>query len=114
VAAVSRPVTAAAEEVATVLARIPADERALFEILLAEARYGLQPRDDVVGTRWNWSAGLLRRALLEAGGAMCHAAIIAREFGLPAVIGATGATTHIPDGALVEVDPSQGTIRVIT
>jgi pyruvate,water dikinase len=44
---------------------VPASERAVFDALLAEARYGMRQRDDSVGVRWNWSAGLLRRALLE-------------------------------------------------
>ena len=247
--------------------RVPESERPLFDELLIEARYGLRQRDDVVGTRWNWSSGLVRRALLEAGrrladrslvakvdhvvectpdelaslladghgpnatelaaraerrdvvqaagapdllgdpepppplaalpkpmarateailtcleadladanhdalqgtgigtesyigrariandvddaierlepgdvliapftgpaynslfpmlgalvveygGAMCHAAIVAREFGLPAIIGAGGATTKIADGAQVEVDPVAGVVRVLT
>lgn len=41
-----------------------------------------------------------------------HAAIVAREYGLPAVVGVTRATTLIPDGAVVEVDPSAGVVRV--
>jgi pyruvate,water dikinase len=254
-------------EPTSIRARVPAERRTLFDELLAEARYGLRQRDDVVGTRWNWTVGLLRRALLEVGrrlveqdrllkvehalelapdevaplllegegpraaalaaradrrdavqaagppptlgdpeppppidalpapmaratravmtvleadvadpsaaalhgtgvgdevyvgrarvatnaddaidrlepgdvlvapftgpaynsllpvlgalvveigGAVCHAAIVAREFGLPAVIGAPGATTLIPDGARVEVDPTGGTVRVLT
>jgi phosphohistidine swiveling domain-containing protein len=48
-------------------ARVPPDRRALFDELLAEARYGLRLRDDNVGVRWNWPVGLLRRALLEVG-----------------------------------------------
>jgi phosphohistidine swiveling domain-containing protein len=48
-------------------AKIPADSQPLFDELLAEARYGMLQRDDVVGVRWNWSGGLLRRGLLEAG-----------------------------------------------
>ena len=49
-----------------VRAMVPADGRILFDELLGEARYGLRLRDDNVGVRWNWSAGLVRRALLEA------------------------------------------------
>jgi phosphohistidine swiveling domain-containing protein len=44
------------------------------------------------------------------GGAMSHAAVLARELGIPAVIGASGALS-IPDGAMVEVDPVAGTVR---
>ena len=51
--------------------------------------------------------------VVEEGGPMCHAAIVAREFGLPAVIGAHGATSRIPHGAQVEIDPIQGTVRVL-
>ena len=51
--------------------------------------------------------------VVEEGGAMCHAAIIAREFGIPAVIGAHGATTRIPHGAQIEVDPKLGTVRLL-
>ncbi len=45
------------------------------------------------------------------GGAMSHAAVLARELGIPAVIGASGALT-ITDGAMVEVDPVDGVVRL--
>jgi pyruvate,water dikinase len=48
------------------------------------------------------------------GGLLCHAAVIARELGLPAVIGATDAMDLIPDGATIEVDPEAGTVRVLS
>ncbi len=35
----------------------------------------------------------------DSGGALSHPAIIAREFGIPAVVGTGNATTAIPDGA---------------
>lgn len=47
------------------------------------------------------------------GGALSHAAVMARELGIPAVIGAPGALDHIADGAMVEVDAGAGRIRVI-
>ena len=46
------------------------------------------------------------------GGAMSHAAVLARELGIPAVVGA-GAALEIPDGSLVEVDPVAGSVRVV-
>ncbi len=46
------------------------------------------------------------------GGSMSHAAVLARELGIPAVVGA-GAALDIPDGAMVEVDPTTGTVRVV-
>lgn len=44
---------------------------------------------------------------------MCHAAIVAREFTIPAVIGVVNATEQIPDGAEVEVDPVAGAVRIL-
>lgn len=46
------------------------------------------------------------------GGAMSHAAVLARELGIPAVVGA-GAALDIPDGSMVEVDPVAGSVRVL-
>lgn len=46
------------------------------------------------------------------GGALSHAAVLARELGIPAVIGATGAL-DLADGAIVEVDPVLGCVRVV-
>lgn len=46
------------------------------------------------------------------GGPMSHAAVLARELGIAAVVGATGAL-DIPDGALIEVDPIAGVVRII-
>ena len=47
------------------------------------------------------------------GGVLAHAAVVAREFGLPAVVGVTGATTLIPDGRTVEIDGTAGTVRLL-
>jgi len=47
------------------------------------------------------------------GGALSHAAVVAREFGLPAVVGAAGATTLIPAGRELEIDGTAGTVRLI-
>jgi pyruvate,water dikinase len=47
------------------------------------------------------------------GGAMSHAAVLARELGIPAVVGAGGAL-DIADGTTVEVDPIAGSVRVVS
>ena len=41
----------------------------------------------------------------QPGGRTCHAAIIARELGIPAVVGCGNATDHIQDGQLITVSP---------
>jgi len=47
------------------------------------------------------------------GGILSHPAVIAREFGIPAVVATRRATALIPDGAVVEVDGEQGVVRVL-
>jgi pyruvate,water dikinase len=48
----------------------------------------------------------------EHGGLASHTALVAREHGIPAVVGVKGATTAIPDGAHVNVDPASGKVTV--
>ena len=47
------------------------------------------------------------------GGVLSHASVVAREVGVPAVVGLGDATTRIPDGALVELDGSTGLVRIL-
>ncbi len=46
----------------------------------------------------------------ETGGALSHAAIVAREHGIPAVLGIPHATTRIPDGTRITVNGTEGTV----
>ncbi|MBE0432486.1 hypothetical protein IBX73_03350 [candidate division WOR-3 bacterium] len=50
--------------------------------------------------------------VIEVGGVICHAAMVARELGIPAV-SATGATSVIPDGSLVELDADEGVVTIL-
>ena len=50
----------------------------------------------------------------ETGGILSHAAIVAREYGLPAVVGANGAMRAIPDGARVRVDGLSGAVEILS
>jgi len=47
------------------------------------------------------------------GGVLSHAAVVAREFGLPAVTGVAGATTSIRDGQLLQIDGTTGAVRLL-
>jgi len=49
----------------------------------------------------------------ETGGILSHAAVVAREYGLPAVVGAAGATRAIVDGSRVRVDGDTGTVTIL-
>jgi pyruvate,water dikinase len=46
------------------------------------------------------------------GGVLSHAAVVAREFGLPAVVGTGDATIRIRDGQTVELDGTTGVVRL--
>jgi phosphohistidine swiveling domain-containing protein len=48
--------------------------------------------------------------VVDTGAAMSHAAIVAREYGIPAVLGAAGATTTLSDGMVVTVDGDRGAV----
>jgi len=58
----------------------------------------------------NWEPIMKRAAAIvtNRGGRTCHAAIIARELGIPAVVGCGNATEQLSDGALVTVSCAQG------
>jgi pyruvate,water dikinase len=49
--------------------------------------------------------------VMEIGGVMSHGAVVAREYGLPAVVGVREATRLLRDGELVEVDGGTGEVR---
>ncbi len=49
----------------------------------------------------------------ELGGPMSHAAVVAREFGIPCVVDVHDATRRLPVGALIEVDGTAGTIQLL-
>ncbi|MFH1276175.1 MAG: PEP-utilizing enzyme [Candidatus Woesearchaeota archaeon] len=50
----------------------------------------------------------------EVGGLTCHAAVVAREFGVPCVVGLKDATKNFKDNDLVEVDADKGIVRKIS
>lgn len=51
--------------------------------------------------------------VVEEGSITQHASIIAREFGIPCIIGAKYATKSIKDGDLVRVNANEGIVRVL-
>ena len=72
----------------------------------------VQPGDILVTdmTDPNWEPVMKRASAIvtNRGGRTCHAAIIARELGIPAVVGCGDATEHLTEGALVTVSCAEG------
>jgi phosphohistidine swiveling domain-containing protein len=55
---------------------------------------------------------LLGAIVTDSGGLLSHSAIVAREYGIPGVVGTRDATDRIPDGTLVRVDGDAGEVTV--
>ncbi|MGQ0464544.1 MAG: PEP-utilizing enzyme [Sporichthyaceae bacterium] len=65
------------------------------------------------GPAFNLVLPQLAGLVTDRGGMLSHAAIVAREFGIPSVVGCATATTLIPDGARIRVDGDTGTVTVL-
>jgi phosphohistidine swiveling domain-containing protein len=62
---------------------------------------------------YNGIMPLLGAVVTDRGGLLSHAATVAREFGIPAVVGTGLATKVIPDGVRVRVDGDRGEARIV-
>jgi pyruvate,water dikinase len=80
--------------------------------------FGRLQQGDVLVTRctteaFNVVLPLLGAVVTDRGGLLCHAATVAREYGIPAVVGSKDATRRIGDGLRVRVDGSAGQAQVL-
>jgi pyruvate, water dikinase len=64
-------------------------------------------------TSWTPVFGTIAGAVLDVGGVMCHAAIVAREYGLPAVVGTGVGTKRIRTGDRIRVDADAGVVTIL-
>jgi pyruvate,water dikinase len=75
---------------------------------------GLQPGEILVcpGTDPSWTPLFLSAAglVMETGGMMTHGAVVAREYGIPAIVGVDRATERLHTGQLIRMDGSSGEI----
>ncbi len=92
--------------VATGIARVARDG--------ADARNRLKEGEILVTSRTDRDymdvIGKAAAIITEEGGLTSHAAIVAINLGIPGIVGVEGATTRIPDGAVVTVDSARGQI----
>lgn len=64
-------------------------------------------------TGWSHRFGRLAGLITETGGVLSHATIVAREFGLPTIIGAKDATRLLKTGMLIRMNGASGEIQII-
>lgn len=62
---------------------------------------------------WAMVFPIIGGLIVERGGALSHGAIVAREFGIPAVVGVPGVTQNLKDGQTVKVDGDRGTVSIV-
>jgi len=61
---------------------------------------------------WTPIFSLVAGVVVEEGGLLNHASIVARELGIPAVVGVREATRRVPDGSSIVIDGSLGIVRL--
>lgn len=62
---------------------------------------------------WTPLFAIAAGVITETGGVLSHAAIVAREYGIPAILGVPDALRRIRDGQLIELDGAAGTITLL-
>ena len=67
----------------------------------------------ITAPSWGPVFGRIAATVTDIGGMMSHAAIVCREYGLPAVTGVGSATTAIRTGQRVRVDGNNGTVTIL-
>jgi pyruvate,water dikinase len=87
-------------------------------VLESVTQASLLARGDVLVTRqtdpgWGPVFPLISGLVIERGGMLSHGAIIAREFGIPCVVGVKDAMRRIPSGTTLTVDGDRGGVHVV-
>jgi rifampicin phosphotransferase len=94
----------------------PGRVTALARVILDPTGARLEPGEILVApsTDPGWTPLFLTAAglVMEMGGMISHGAVVAREYGIPAVVGVAGATEQIITGQRITVDGSAGTITL--
>ena len=62
---------------------------------------------------WTPKFSLITAVATETGGVLSHAAVIAREYGIPAVLAVQNLTSMITDGDFIRIDGAAGSIELI-
>lgn len=101
------------------LAASPGTYEGRARVVLGAEQFSKVEQGDVLIARttcpsYNVLLPLLGGIVTDRGGLLSHAAIVAREYGMPAVVGTSEATKLIIDGARVRVDGATGEVQVLS
>jgi len=86
-------------------------------LVSSASEFGRLQKGDIVVTRnatpdWTPAFTIAAGLITDSGGPLSHTSILAREFGIPAVMGVQTATRCIAEGQLVTIDGGDGSIRL--
>ncbi|HEY5202361.1 MAG TPA: PEP-utilizing enzyme [Acidothermaceae bacterium] len=68
----------------------------------------------ITSPSWTPVFARIKGAVSDIGGIMCHASIVSREYGLPAVVGTGTATATIKTGQIIRVDGDKGIVTILS
>lgn len=89
----------------------------LVRVILNPSTAGLIPGEIMVcpGTDPSWTPLFMAASglVMEVGGMMTHGAVVAREYGIPAVVGVTNATIRLTTGQRIRLNGSNGEITLL-
>ena len=80
---------------------------------LSDVREGEILVAPVTAPSWGPIFGKIRATVTDIGGMMSHAAIVCREYGMPAVTGTGTASSEIRTGQMLRVDGNSGTVTIL-
>jgi phosphoenolpyruvate synthase/pyruvate phosphate dikinase len=91
--------------------------RGWARVILDPVGAHLEPGEILIApsTDPGWTPLFLTAAglVMEMGGAMSHGSVVAREYGIPAVVGVDSASVRITTGQTIEVDGGRGVVRIV-
>lgn len=95
----------------------PGSVEGRVRVVFDPRKAGLLPGEILVcpGTDPSWTPLFLAAAglVMEVGGMMTHGAVVAREYGIPAVVGVDQATSRLKNGASIRLNGSSGQIVIL-
>jgi len=87
-------------------------------VMSPEQIHEIQPGDILVAPTtsptWTPVFGIIKGVVVDMGGMLCHAAVVGREYGIPAVVNTFEATKKIKTGDLIRVNGSEGTVYILS
>jgi phosphohistidine swiveling domain-containing protein len=86
-------------------------------VVLSPEKANLKPGEILIAPfidpGWTTLFNSAQALVIEVGGLMTHGAVVAREYGIPAVVGVDEATKKIKDGQYIRVDGTQGYVQIM-